>query len=496
MNLLGFAERFVDHTTNAPNRPALSSEKVTWSYAELWRTAGNVADELLANGAVPGRPVAVWSPKSPEMIATIIGCGIAGLPVIVPSVDMPRAAVDSMLVTTGSSHLVSVAGPTDPGNSVALRIERLADGEDQHGRQLASTPLILATSGSTGAPKIVPLSAAGVARFFAWSAGMFGISAGTRVLSYAPLNFDLSLLDVWTTLWAGGTVTLVEHDRAAEAKYLRQLLTGHDVEVVQAVPLFVRLVTDAGHTFPAVRRLIVTGDVLPPALLPRIRSAFPNALVYNLYGCTETNDSLLHEIESFEPSASAVPIGRPISGVHAALLDDEQREIDGPGIGELVVSTPFQADGYLDERLTRQQFVTRTVAGRPLPFYRTGDVVRRDEDGRLHLQGRDDFHVKVRGVRTNMQEVEQVLQQHPGVLEAAVVAIPDDTAGHQLHATLRVDGVARVNSLHLRSHCSSILVRTAIPSTFDIRTQPLPRTSTGKVDRHLIEANYQKEVLS
>jgi len=494
MLLDAFVDSVGRRSMESPGSPALYFGDEVWSYRDLWSSATGVSDRLRADGLRPGRPVGLLAAKSPDAVAAIIGAGLAGIPVLLPSCSLGDTALHALLEQTGSSHLISLAGRVRPGAPIALRVERTGGIEASAARRdrMAGAPLILTTSGSTGSPKIVPLAADGVERFFGWAATEFGICADSAVLSYAPLNFDLTLLDIWTTLWAGGAAVLVDQDRAAHPRYLRELLQARPVRVVQAVPLFFRLLAESGsEPFPQVRNVIVTGDVLAPPLLAALPLLFPNAAVHNLYGCTETNDSMIHRIRSFDLApGTSVPIGRPIAGVHAELVDGFGRVVTGPGTGELLVYTPFQSDGYLDEALTADRFVTRFVAGARRTCYRTGDVVRRDADGRLHLEGRDDFHVKVRGVRTSLQEVEHVLERHGEVIEAAVVALPDEAAGHRLHAMVRVGGSAGPNSLRLRSHCSAALPRTAIPSSYDIGAQPLPRTSTGKVDRNAIRTEH------
>lgn len=120
-------------------------------------------------------------------------------------------------------------------------------------------------------------------------------------------------------------------------------------------------------------------------------------------------------------------------------------------------------------------------------FYRTGDIVTRNADGLYQLEGRSDWQVKVRGVRTNLQEVESVLARHPDVEEAAVVALPDPEAGVKLHARLTKRAGAGLNSLTIRSYAGANLPRHAIPSSVRISEIPLPRTSTGKPDRNKIK---------
>jgi acyl-coenzyme A synthetase/AMP-(fatty) acid ligase len=125
-------------------------------------------------------------------------------------------------------------------------------------------------------------------------------------------------------------------------------------------------------------------------------------------------------------------------------------------------------------------------------YYRTGDIVRRHEDGTLTLEGRADFYVKVRGVRVSTQVVEQAIQEHPAVVEVAVVAVPDEMAGARLHAVVRKEADAKLNSLMLRQHCASRLARTEMPSTIEIVAEALPKTSTGKVDRKSITAQLER----
>jgi acyl-coenzyme A synthetase/AMP-(fatty) acid ligase len=171
----------------------------------------------------------------------------------------------------------------------------------------------------------------------------------------------------------------------------------------------------------------------------------------------------------------AVPIGRRIPGVDAVIADESGGILTGPGSGELLVATPFQTRGYLDQRLNQEKWRDG--------YFRTGDLVRRDENGLFFLAGRNDHQVKVRGVRLNLQEVEQVMLRHPDVLEAVAVAVPDDLTGNRLHAVVRRRPYSELKSIELRDHCTSSLPRISVPSTVEFVDHALPRSSTGKVDR-------------
>ncbi len=253
------------------------------------------------------------------------------------------------------------------------------------------------------------------------------------VANYAPLNFDLCLLDIWTTLKYGGTVAMVDQDRATQGAYLADLIGDNEVNVLQAVPMLYRLLIDVnrenGRTFPSVRHAITTGDKIPASSLAELPKLFPNARFYNVYGCTETNDSLVHEFLGLAEGnvPTNVPVGQPIPGVIVRVQTEDGTALEGTGTGEFMVWTPFQTRGYLKSSLNEGKFVTLEDDGRT--YYKSGDIVRRHDDGTLTLEGRADFYVKVRGVRVSTQVVEQAIQEHPAVIEVAVIAVPDELAG-------------------------------------------------------------------
>ncbi|MGH2706711.1 MAG: AMP-binding protein, partial [Actinomycetota bacterium] len=332
--------------------------------------------------------------------------------------------------------------------------------------------------------------------FTDWAGDRFDIRAGKTVLNYAPLNFDLCLLDIWATLKLGGSAVLVDPQRATNAGYLLDLLASREVHVIQAVPMLYRLLVDAtresGQRFDAVEHVIFTGYSIPSRTLMELPRLFGRARLYNVYGCTETNDSFLHEVEGPVSPGAPIPLGQPLPGVQALIVGEDDKVLEGVGTGELLVMTPFQAHGYTDRALNDSKFVGHPEGRDRLRYFRSGDLVRRHEDGSLTLEGRKDFLVKVRGVGVNMGEIERVLLEHGQVVEAAVVAVPDPLAGHRLHALVRRASSSALNSLVLRQHCAERLARAAIPSTLQIVEDPLPRTSTGKVDRKVIERTRTK----
>jgi acyl-coenzyme A synthetase/AMP-(fatty) acid ligase len=457
------------------------------TYEQLVGLAEDLSGVLKGLGLDRRQPLCVPAHKTPETIALLIGAFRAGYAVLAPSPELGASARATLAAQARCSQVLTVdrhghvdAAPVEPD-------EQAADGFDTVNPAVA--PLLLTTSGSTGTPKIVPIPGDAFVRFADWAAERFRLTGQDTLLSYAPLNFDLSLLDVWTGLRLGARVVLAEQELSADARYLQDLVARHRITFVQGVPMLHRLLTQDDAAHPSVRTVIFTGDAMPQALLQGLGKAFPGAGFHNVFGCTETNDSFIHDADP-AMAGESTPIGRPLPGVRALLLDDG-KILDGPGTGELLVSTPFQTFGYLQRSRNEGVFVPAPDGGDEV-FYRTGDLVTRDADGLHWLQGRTDFQVKVRGIRTNVQEVENVLAAHPDVAEAAVVALPDPEAGYKLHAQVTRRPDTGLSSLRLRSHCAQRLPRHAIPSSVHVGDDPLPRTSTGKPDRNLIKAARQK----
>ena len=488
MPSLRLCDALAAHARHRPESVALVLDGRRTTYRRLACLAGELSAALDRLGLDRSRPLCVPAHKTPGTIALLLEAFRAGYAVLAPSPGLGRAALGALTAQARCSAVLTVDDRGVLHRDDVAPDEAAAGGFDA--ADPAAAPLLLTTSGSTGTPKIVPVMAGAFDRFADWATGRFGLTGQDTLLSYAPLNFDLCLLDVWTGLLLGAGVVLVAQESSTDPRHLRDLVAEHEVTFVQGVPMLYRLLTRDDARYRRVRTVVFTGDAMPSPLLARVGAAFPGARLHNVFGCTETNDSFIHDVD---PAAAAdrTPIGRPLPGVRALLLDDDGKVLDGPGTGELLVRTPFQSAGYLQRRRNEGVFVPAPDGG-PEVFYRTGDVVSRDAGGVHWLEGRTDFQVKVRGVRTNVQEVENVLAAHPDVSEAAVVALPDPEAGHRLHAQVTRRPGTALTSLRLRTHSAAHLPRHAIPSSIQVGDAPLPRTATGKPDRNLIKALRQK----
>ncbi|MEU8827789.1 AMP-binding protein [Streptomyces sp. NPDC048636] len=504
------ARNVLDHAERTPDAPALWWRETAVSYAALAELTRRAGTALTVAGLHGEAPVVLRAVKSPASIAMTLACFRAGRPVFLVSPDLGREVLTALLLRSGCQAEVTA----DEDGTFALRPPPTAEslGAPATAESLATrtapartavapsplaagTALLLTTSGSTGIPKIVPLGRDALDRFTDWATDTFGLGPGTTVLNYAPLNFDLCLLDIWATLRGGGAVVPVASDLATNPHRLERLLRRTRPQVIQAVPMFFRLLAQAvsgGEPFPGVRHILLTGEHTPRALRAQLAPLFPGAVFHNVYGCTETNDSLVHSFPAAEAAdREHLPLGRPLPGV-SVLLRDGERTVEGPGTGELMVSTPFQSTGYLGAADTEDRFFSTALDGGECRWFRTGDLVRRGADGELTLIGRDDFQVKAAGVRVNLEQIETVILSHPEVLDAVVVPLPDPLAGTRLCAVVRTAPDSGLTSLRLLGHCSARLARAALP-TFRLTRDPLPTGPTGKADRARIKEDLLKD---
>lgn len=468
------AERVLAWSRVCPEAVAMISLGQAWTYRDLERASAEAT--ALVQTLSPGEPLALVVNRAPETVALMLGGMRLGVPVLALSAQLPPEVRDRVAGDAGASTVRGADGT--PVATVDRRELR------------TSAALMLTTSGSTGIPKVVCIPDSSLTAFADWAGESFELGPSSVSLSLAPMNFDLSLLEVWSVLAHGGTVVMASEQEAIRGRRLHDLLREHRPGLVQGVPLFHELLVQAagGNRHESVRHLVLTGDVAEPALVSELRRVFPHAQVRNVYGATETNDSFEHLVADHEDPGEPLPIGRPLPGVCAMLVDPGGVELHGAAEGELWVSTPYLASGYTDDVRTRAAFAPRADPAGVRTFYRTGDIVSRDASGVHRFVGRHDRRIKVRGMQVDLDAVEVVLHQHPDVIEAAVRvdeagAVRTVVAAVQVKA--RSAGSAQLADLDvaLRLHCAGRLQPSAIPSRFAVTTRALARTSTGKLDR-------------
>jgi amino acid adenylation domain-containing protein len=490
------------------DRTAVVADR-TLTYGELDELASRIAAALIEAGVRPGDRVAVCAPKSAGVVASQYGVMRAGA----AYVPIDHAAPDRRAIRIANDCAVAglIAerarldrlGPDLPPAAIGLDLDRLdtlppaAPGRSAVSTDQDHLAYVLYTSGSTGSPKGVMLSHGNARSFVDWAVGELKLTAEDRFSSHAPFHFDLSVFDLYACASVGGTMHAVPDEvlrfGTSSAAFVRE----RELTVWYSVPsalVYLLLHGDLGaRDLERLRLVLFAGEVFPMKYLRQLADVLPGAELYNLYGPTETNVCTYHRLDRWRLAGQErLPIGRPCGNTETLALDVDGRPV-GPGeTGELYVRGPSVTPGYWgDPDKTQRALVPNPVQ----PYlgdrlYRTGDLVTLDEHGEYLFLGRRDSQVKSRGYRIELGDVEAALYAHPAVVEAAVLAMPDEELGSRLRAVVALKSGERLTVGALQAHCASLVPRYMVPDRIELRPS-LPKTSTGKTDRTRLAAELE-----
>ena len=470
------------------------TRSLTYGEMEVW--SRRIAAKLIALGVTAGQPVGVLSERCVGLPTAILGVLRAGGAYLPLDPDHPDARLETILTEARPlAVLVSRSLADSPvlQGQVCVIIEDLEAGDLP---ELAVTPVsreqpsyVLYTSGSTGRPKGVVNTHRGIENRLAWMQRAFPIGVDDVVLQKTPISFDVS---VWELLWPlmhGARMVLARPGEHRDCAALARRIAEQQVTLVHFVPSMLRLFLD--EATPAdcasLRQLICSGEALASDLVRRWRSGFP-CPVHNLYGPTEAAiDVTAWACDADEPEPAA-PIGRPIDNTCLHVLDRRRRPMPPGAIGEIFIGGVNLAAGYLARPdLTAAVFVTvEGLPGGPRRLYRTGDLGYWRADGALQFAGRIDEQIKLNGVRIELEELEQLLREHPAVADAAVALVRDQGDNFLAAHIVRSAGVdAPLEAI-------ATWMRTRLPASMTPTQYReiaiLPRTLSGKTDRKSLPA--------
>jgi amino acid adenylation domain-containing protein len=505
-----------------PQRPAVASDGCLLTYQELDRLSNKMARALLRLGVVPGDRVGVLAPKSAAAVIGIYGALKVGACYVPLDPKAPAGRLSHIVRDSGAAVIVAdqartpqaatlvgavprprgvvVAGvpgceeaAVAPAQVVAIVPSHAVAGESAEplaeGAIETDLAYILYTSGSTGAPKGVMISHRNSLSFVEWAAAAAGLSEQDRVCSPAPLHFDLSVFDIFSTCQAAACLTVLPNGAATFPVSIARWLEAERISVWYSVPSVLALLAHYGNLrqfdLSGLRTVIFAGEVFPPKHLARLMAELPHARYLNWYGPTETNVCTAFEVPAGGTDARPAPIGKACANTEVFAVTSEGRRVSRPGeVGELYVRGPSLMRGYWGQPAKTSEVLIRN------PFrteydelvYRTGDLVTLEPTGDYSYLGRRDSMVKIRGYRVELGEVEATLYRHPAIREAAVLPVPDELLGSRLRAVVTADGAGNLTREDVLDHCRQWLPGYMVPDVVEFR-ETLPRTSTGKVDR-------------
>ncbi|MFJ9108840.1 amino acid adenylation domain-containing protein [Streptomyces sp. NPDC102283] len=493
-----------DQARATPHEPAVIDGDAVLTYAELDAAAGRLARGLAGRGVGRGDIVAVGMARGAGLVVALLSvlrAGAAYLPLdpAVPTARLEHFVADSEAVLVVSDADFREAHPGLEGltedlhaDDAALALDGTAtssvdstdpvDSADPAGWPDARDDIayLIYTSGSTGRPKAVRVPHRGPVNLVRWH---LRENEPLRTAQWTSAGFDVSVQEIFTTLASGAALVTVPDEARADPAVLEKLLDRHQVERLHLPSTPLKYVTGYGLRVPSLKEVCAAGE--PLLVTPGLRAfldAHPGLRLFNQYGPTEASVIVTsHEVT--ERDGQPVPIGRPLSGVTAHVLDAAGRHLPVGAVGELHIGGEAPAAGYLgDPGLTAERFVTHPlVPGERL--FRTGDLVRRRGDGVLEFVGRLDDQVKVRGHRVEPGEARSALCRLDGVRDAAVTVRTDERGENTLvaHVVLAGEPAGGTDWADpLRAALRAVLPDYLVPERW-VRVPRLPVGPSGKI---------------
>ena len=473
--------RFAAQVAARPDHVAVHTPGHTWTYRQLDEYSDRQAAALTA-GADPAGPrrVALLFRHDAPMAGAVLGALKAGYAYVPLDAAYPPARLALMLEDCGARRILTEAANADLARELNpadghLLVEQ-ADGEPDPGRLPGpdSEAYVLYTSGSTGRPKPVVQSHRNVLHHAdAWIGGL-GIDGTDRISLQSAYSWDSAVQDTFAALLTGATLLPVDLKAIGVAGLLDWMRETRVTVYHSTLPIFrglARAMRDQGLTLPDVRMLALGGDHIHEADLEAYRRGFSDECrLAGAYGSTECSCALLMVVDkSYRPPGSVLPLGQPVRATGVYLLDEAGTVVDGPGDGEIVVTSPFLAEG-------------RAPAPGDPAAHRTGDLARRRPDGTLELIGRRDFQVKIAGIRVDVAEVEDRLKHCADVQDAVVAAHEGESGERTLVAYVVAERGTAPAVDTLRAEVRRYLPDHAVPTTY-VFLDALPLTVNNKIDR-------------
>ncbi|MFD4371105.1 amino acid adenylation domain-containing protein [Streptomyces sp. NPDC058486] len=489
-----FLERFREQVARAPHDPAVTCGTTTLSYGELGRRSEHLARVLRARDIGPETTVAVHLERGTDLVVAVLATLEAGGAYLPLDPSYPRDRLTGIVADARpalllTSRALRAAAPASPCEQLFLEdLATLPVGELPSPDRLSPDrpAYVIHTSGTQGKPKGVVLTHAGLDAYVRHLPPALALPERPVVLHTASFAFSSSVRQLMVPLAHGGRVVIADREQLASPEALLTYAADNGVEVLDLVPSYLRVVATAlgRHSWRPEVVLTASEPLLHDLAETLSDGAGGVPRLVNMYGQTETTG-----IVAAAPVAPGragrgvtVPLGRPLDGTLVHIVDEELRRVPMGQPGEIVVSGPGLARGYLgDPELTAVRFVPDPYGPAGSRLYRTGDRGRHLPGGALEFLGRIGDQVKIRGHRVEPGEVTSRLAALAGVRECAVVCVEDAADERRLvgYVTLRPGTAATAATL--RTDLGQKLPDYMIPTI--VTVDSLPRLSNGKVDR-------------
>jgi amino acid adenylation domain-containing protein len=509
------------HSLLTPDAPAVVCQGRSLSYGEFAERAARIAACLARSAGWARRDgqlprVGILASRGVDACVAMLGACWAGATYVPIGLKLPEERMLNLLAQCGLSAIITDdagarllserllaacpalrihVGQVAQSSAGLIDLATLPPVTPEEPALLAATdtPYIIFTSGTTGVPKGVMISAGAARHYVAMIAAQLGLQASDRALETCELSFDFSVHNMFSTWEAGASLHILPATMVMNAvKFARN----SGLTVWNSVPSLAGMLRQikalAPDSLASLRVTVFGGEQLPEATVTAWQSAAPQSRIVNLYGPTEATVFCLAQTVStplpLTPGRDVIAIGTPLPGNAAQVIDANGQPLPDNEPGELAIAGVQLADGYLGApELTAARFPT--FAGRR--WYRTGDLALRDSAGNFHCLGRIDNQVKVMGYRVELEEIDAHLRVVSGADLVGSVAWP--LADGMARGIVSFVGARAIDAGQVIGDLKTRLPAYMIPARV-IALESLPLNSSGKVDRRALRQILEGEV--
>ncbi|WP_167376261.1 amino acid adenylation domain-containing protein [Xenorhabdus vietnamensis] len=485
----------VKNVQEQPDAIAIHYHDQQWSYEKLWFEAGKIASALISEGVVQNTPVAIALDRSPTLVASLIGVMRAGGVCLPLDLNYPAQRIEAM-VEQAQPMLAIVDGKSDTLLNVVtvptMRVDTLING-NAHVPDIKIVPeqlaYLLFTSGSTGKPKGVAIPHRSLSNLIIWQNGTHTGKNIRSTLQYAPLSFDVSFQEIFSTLTSGGELHLISEDERRDPLQLLRIIDTYQIERVYLPYIALQQLAETAvalGTYPKNLKVVISsGEQLRVTEDIRLFiEQISNGILENQYGPTETHVITAFTMQGDPKSFPALPpIGKSINNSDVVLLNSQLEEVSSGEQGEIYARGLPVASGYYHQpELTTAHFIMLKDSDEPL--YRTGDLGVKLKDGNILCLGRKDTQVKVRGYRIELAEIELAVSSTPGadeILKDVAVVVQQRDGSDGFLVAFLIGEKNETFTVCVQQHLSKILPKHMLPSQIEW-LESLPKTPSGKRD--------------
>ncbi|MEM7749120.1 MAG: AMP-binding protein [Pseudomonadota bacterium] len=494
-----------DNLSARPNKVALIDPLQSYTYSELAIEVELYATYFEAHSVSAGDRIVISLRKSVAEVAAMFAASKVGAVIVNANAQLTgeqlsyvvRDSAAKIVVVDkagaskisgnniGDAHLLVISNADNGQEFAAWRSRASGQSTREVTRLDTELAMIIYTSGSTGRPKGVMLSHRNIIMGARCVARYLKLGEDDRLLSVLPYSFDYGLNQLTTMMLLGGTIV---HQPVPMPAEVINTVRRHNVTGLAAVPplwsQIARLLESRPMELPSLRRLTNTGGKIPDNILKLLPKVFPGVDFFLMYGLTEAFRSTYLEPAKFETKMGA--IGRAIPGAEVYVIKSDGNLADPGEEGELVHRGPLISLGYWKQPEATQEKIrpcpalSNIIGDEPVVY--SGDIVRLDADGDLWFVGRNNAMIKTgSGFRISPEEIEELVYASRMVSEAVAFGVDDDVTGGVVHVAVTTQ--ENFDLAALTVHCRKKMPAYMVPSSIHVWTSPMPRASSGKIDR-------------